>query len=509
MKVLLVVIDGAAPRVLGPALQTGRLPVMQRLAAAGRYHDACTTIFPSITPAATGSIVTGEYPIETGILGAAWFDRATGEVAYYGDDFWVIAREGFGAFLEEFLLRLNGDRLTAPTLFEMIEADGGSTASLNYLVFRGPVERKARVPRTLRFLPGVDRTVPVKTPSIVALGDFLTTRTMRGRPLVEQPGLLHRFGMDDASTAQLLCELAADKLLPDLTVAYFADNDFHSHRAGPQRAVGVLERVDRALEAMFDAAGGFDAVLKDLYVVITSDHGHCEILNEAERAAIRLDERLTVFRQAKLGRSWRDGDEIMICPNMRAAQVYFREPTERALRRAVADSLSDPRVEQAIYRGDVAGGSQHHFWIESAAAALEFWRGAEGPADAHARDAFDTEWSWRGDLAVIGVWVDGDRLVWGDFPNAFERVAGVLRHPSSATLWVTAKPGCEFELPGGAAHLGGGSHGALHALESLCPLIVAGPEPVLLPADVRAVDVAPLCLQLLGRSSPRRVGEGR
>ena len=85
----------------------------------------------------------------------------------------------------------------------------------------------------------------------------------------------------------------------------------------------------------------------------------------------------------------------------------------------------------------------------------------------------------------------------------------MLEHPHSATLWLTAKPGCEFEVPGGKAHLGGASHGALHALESYCPLIVAGPEPVELPHDLRSVDIAPLCLRLLGLPSRRRVGEGR
>ena len=42
-------------------------------------------------------------------------------VAYYGDDFWVIAKKGFGAFIRDCLVRLNGDRLKVPTLFELIE----------------------------------------------------------------------------------------------------------------------------------------------------------------------------------------------------------------------------------------------------------------------------------------------------------------------------------------------------------------------------------------------------
>lgn len=66
-------------------------------------HEACVTIFPSITPAATTSIVTGAYPSEHGIAGASWYDQEREEVAYYGDDFWVIARR-FGEFVRDFLI---------------------------------------------------------------------------------------------------------------------------------------------------------------------------------------------------------------------------------------------------------------------------------------------------------------------------------------------------------------------------------------------------------------------
>jgi len=66
-KVLLVVIDAATPHVVCPAIQTGRLPVMQKLAEAGVMHQSSVSIFPSITPAATSTIITGAYPAEHGI----------------------------------------------------------------------------------------------------------------------------------------------------------------------------------------------------------------------------------------------------------------------------------------------------------------------------------------------------------------------------------------------------------------------------------------------------------
>lgn len=508
MKVLLIVIDGAAPRVVGPAIQTGRLPVMQRLVEAGAYSDTCTTIFPSITPAATTSIITGEYPAGSGILGASWFDEATRDIAYYGDDFWVVAREGFRSFLDDFLLRLNGDRLAAPTLFEIVERAGLTAACLNYLIFKGLHEHEVEIPAAFRLLPGVRRKEVVRTPSIIAIGDFLTTRTMRGKPLDDVGGLLHRFGMDDASTSQMLLEIAEDKLFPDFTVAYFADNDFRSHEVGAHEALRVVERVDEGLGAAFEKYGGIDKVLRDMFVIITSDHGHVDVLKDRARSVICLDEALAEFRQAALGKPWQEGDEIMVCPNMRSTQVYFRNPTKTAMRRAIAAALTTAGVDHVIYRGVDIEGVRDHFFAASSRGALEFWRGAASGAQ-HAQDAFGNTWSWQGELSVMDAHVEDGVLVYDAYPNAFERIAGILDHENSATLWVTAKPGWEFEVPGSSAHVGGSSHGGLHALESYCPLIVAGPERIALPKHVRTIDVAPLCLNLLGLPTRHRVGEPR
>ena len=506
MKVLLVVIDAATPRVVGPAIATGRLPILQQLAARGVLRDA-STIFPSITPAATSSIITGHYPSRSGIVGASWYDEARQQVAYYGDDFWVIAREGFRAFLDDFLVGLNGDRLIAPTLLEQVERGGRTAACLNYLIFKGAHEHTVKVPALLALLPGVQRTEVIKGPSTLCIGDFVATRTLRGKPLEDVGGMLHRFGMDDASTGELLREVAEDDAFADFTVAYFADNDYRSHEVGPHAALPVIERVDRALGRMFDAAGGIDHLLRDMFVIVTSDHGHCEILAEEDRATIHLDRVLGDFTQAALGKPWTDGDEIMICPNMRATQIYLREATPARLGAVTSRALADPRVDHVCWvTGDRPEGGRNYAVMSAGRGRLDFWRGG---GRTHGIDGAGTTWSWLGELDVVDAVLDGDRIVWRDYPNAFERLTGALDAPNSGAIWVTAKPGCEFEVEGGKAHLGGASHGGLHALESVSLFLIAGPEPVTLPTEVRTVDIAPLCLQLLGLPSALRVGDPR
>ena len=502
---LLVVIDAATPRVVCPAVQTGRLPNLKRVADAGSMHQGVVTIFPSITPAATSSIITGAYPAEHGIAGAAWYDAVRKEVAYYGDDFWVIAKEGFGEFLRDFLIRLNGDRLTAPTLFEMVERTGRSAACINYLVFRGGTPHKVEVPWLLAMLPGVPITETVDGPQTLFLGDFVASDASVARRATDPGGPLHRFGMDDASGAARLCDLAARNALGDLTVAYFADNDFRGHEVGPHAALPVLDRVDRALGDVFDAAGGFERFIRDTFVVVTSDHGHCEVLADAGRAVIRLDQVLADFRQADLGRAWRSGDEIMICPNMRAAQIYVRQPDAAIVERITRAVLADPRVDLVLRHGRLTVADSDRYIVDSQRGQLVFWRSGGGGVS----DAFGTQWSWRGDPAALQLQFDEGLVESTEYPNAFERIAGAIDAADSGDLWLTAQPGCEFEVPGGSAHIGGASHGALHALDSLSIAIAGGAGVPPLPRAMRSVDIAPFCMRLLGVPMRYRVGDPR
>lgn len=508
MKILLVVIDAATPHVVCPAIRTGRLPVMQRLADAGTLHERSCSIFPSITPAATTSIITGCYPAEHGIAGASWYDQAREEVAYYGDDFWVIAREGFGEFIRDFLLRLNGDRLKVPTLFEMAERSGRLAACLNYLVYRGNFPHKVRIPGALATLPGVPLSETVEGPSVLYLGDFVSTPTPHGHKLREKRGLLHRFGMDDASTGAMLRDLCAEGSLPEFTVAYFADNDYRSHEVGPHAALGVVEQVDAMLGEAFEAAGGMERLLEETCVIITSDHGHCDVLADPSRAVIRLNQALAAFRQADLGRPWGPRDEIMICPNMRAAQIYVRQPSPAVIERVAREILTDPRVDQVFFRASLSQPGMRGYTALGGRGRLEFAPGAGG--DGKGRDAFGGAWTWRGDPEVLDVQVEGGEIEFGQYPNAFERIAGALELEHGGELWATAKPGCEFEVPGGKAHVGGASHGALHALDSYSPVIVAGGGARrTLPRDLRSIDLAPLCMDLLGLKMRYGVGDPR
>lgn len=511
-KTLLIVVDAIASRVVKPAMAEGKLPNLKALSEAGSFRPESIAIFPSITPAATSSIITGQYPRAHGVLGFHWYDLRHDTVVYYGDDFWVIWREGFGEFFDDFLNKLNHQRLRGETLFQTVERSGLKAANLNYLIFRGDVKHKANVPFWISLLPEVPTQETIFGPSILYFGDLVDSNPKSSDASIEDEdgGIFSRFSFDDPNTASLLLQLAEDRALPDFTLAYFPDNDFRSHELGPEAAVTTLQNVDKKLGDLALAFGGLEEMLNELCIVLTGDHSQTDVIDDEERAGILLDEILSDFSVAEPGLSWDEEDEIMICPDMRSAQIYFQELTSEQLDHAVELLLADPRVDQAIWRAEDLGKGQEGYYIATQERGrLRFWPGADGRQTV--RDQYNCPWSWTGNLnAVDGHHSANSRLTFPNYPNAFERIMGGLATLNSGHLWVTAQPGYEFRIPEMDIHVGGGSHGSLHALDSLSPLLLAGaPEGIELPPYPRAVDVNPLCLSVLDIESARPVGTSR
>ena len=72
-----------------------------------------------------------------------------------------------------------------------------------------------------------------------------------------------------------------------------------------------------------------------------------------------------------------------------------------------------------------------------------------------------------GDLDVLALHVADDRVRSDRYPDALGRVWSALRCRTAGEVLASAKPGFEFLDWGGSHHVGGGSHGALHANDSL------------------------------------------
>ena len=108
-------------------------------------------------------------------------------------------------------------------------------------------------------------------------------------------------------------------------------------------------------------------------------------------------------------------------------------------------------------------------------------------------------WSVEGALAAIDGAIEDGLLSTPSYPDALARVWSALTCANSGEVLLSATPGYEFIDWGRQAHVGGGSHGSLHASDSLGALILNGvslPDPE--PRQWTIRDVAPLILDHFG-----------
>ena len=96
----------------------------------------------------------------------------------------------------------------------------------------------------------------------------------------------------------------------------------------------------------------------------------------------------------------------------------------------------------------------------------------EGPVS----DLRGGSWSVGGELEVLDAKVSDGRLLSPSYPDALARVWAALTCETSGEVLLSAAPGYEFLDWGRQAHIGGGSHGSLHASDSLGALVLSGVE---------------------------------
>jgi hypothetical protein len=132
--------------------------------------------------------------------------------------------------------------------------------------------------------------------------------------------------------------------------------------------------------------------------------------------------------------------------------------------------------------------------VESARGRLRFRPGRQ-VADERGRS-----WDIEGDTEVLDATVDADGFRSDSYPDALSRVHSAVLAPQAGDFVVSLTPGYEAVDWGGVSHVGGGSHGSLHAGDSLGPLLFVGCGP----ADPAARpqwalrDVAPVVLEHFG-----------
>jgi predicted AlkP superfamily pyrophosphatase or phosphodiesterase len=478
-RVVFTIIDGMSTEAFEQVTGSGRAPALQFLKDRSSYLRDSVAVFPTITPCATASLVTGEDPARHGIPGMCWYDRDRQRFVNYGQSPRVAVVNGLNEIIEDFLVNLNVSHLSpgVSTLHEQLEGDGFTTASINFMVFRGP-NRHILQPNLLERLL-FRRRLPAALmgPKEHYFADIVSGPTKACSKLISVRGLDKRIKATDSWAACIAHDLVK-RGATDMILFYLHENDHSSHQKGPASQVESLVEADRHLGHVLDSLGSWERTAEEIGFVLTSDHSQSPVSDDDDHV-FALEDILDDFSMVKAGRNRSPfgSSDIALTGNGRVGFVYLNQANRGALLRPVGEALARaPGIDQVMWR-DADG-----YVVDSDRGRLRF----RSARDNGLRDERGHRWLCDGDLdAVTGV-VDGGDLRTPEYPGALWRIKSALDLDRIGDLVVTTKLAYELKDLAGGDHKGGGDHGSLHAQDSLVPFLSTLDRPPLHPSTVDA-----------------------
>ncbi len=483
-KLLLCVIDAMAPAMLERTVAAGDAPTLAALMERGTYVPSCVAAFPSVTPVCAASIVTGEWQDRHEIPGMCWYSRAEQRYVEYGSSFRASQRVGLTRQLTDTVYNMNGAHLSrsTDTVFERLDDADVRTAGTTYLMYRG---RHLHRPRRDSALTRIASTVlrhSVMGPRELFYADIFASRDTGCRSNLGMPGVR------DQHSGCVGAYLVEHELC-DFMLLSLPDNDWHSHRAGPDGQSSSLALADVQLARVMNAAGGLERFLSEYAVIVMADHSQAPVA-----AGVPLVEE---FAQLDVlapggrsgGRARRQSARVAVCPSQRAAMVYVldEDRLERTRSDVVRCALGIDGVELVMWLElDAADGDAEAVIARPGCGEMRFSPGGDF------LDLRGRSWDAEGALAVLGGELRDGRLHTPEYPDALSRVWSALTCATSGEVLLSAAPGREFADLGGQVHVGGGSHGSLRGEDSLGALILCGVELASEPAQWAIRDVPAL-----------------
>jgi Type I phosphodiesterase / nucleotide pyrophosphatase len=458
-KLVLCVVDSLRTDILVEAARGGAAPTFAALIERGILIGDCVAAFPSVTPVCNSEIVTGSAPDRHWISGSNWYHRAEGRYIEYGSSF--EATRAFGLFrtLYDIVYNMNMSHLSyeVETIFERLGDHAIRSACTPFLIYRGRTRHELGLEGLLRRVAlAASFRHATWGPDELFYGELYSSRRVDCKPTLARPGTR------DAYSACVGRELVEADLY-DFLLFSLPDNDYHSHRFGPEAQIESIARADAAFAELADAAGGLDRFLESNAVIMLADH-----------AQTRVEQPLPLAEQ--LGESWRvlepnaspDHADLAVSPIARAGAVYVLAEGRRAERVGAG-------VREQLARTD---GVDLFAWLEGGEAVVE--RNGERlrfRPGAAVIDRRGRPWDVDGDLGALRATVDDERFDSAAYPDALSRLWEALRAPHAGDILISASEGYELVDWGGVTHCPGGSHGALAAGDSLAPLVLCGLEP--------------------------------
>jgi Type I phosphodiesterase / nucleotide pyrophosphatase len=477
-KLILVVVDAMHPEMLLRAIEQGEAPTFGALLERGKVVTDCVSSFPSVTPVASSEMMTGTGPAEHWVMGMNWYHRLERRYIEYGSSFEATRTFGLFRAMYDLVYNMNLDHLSweAQTVFERLGDAGIKTAATPFLIYRGRQRHELGLEGLVRrAAAAANFRHAVWGPDEFFYGDLYASRPTGCGPSFTRPGTRDEYSACVAT--ELVREGAYDFLLFSLP-----DNDFHSHRHGPEATLDSIGKADSMFTRIVDEAGGLDTFLSEHAVVLTSDHAQTPV-EHALPLADALAEDWAVL-QPNTDRP--EEAEIAVSPTSRAGAIYIldtgrRHPgTHGRVRRRLRDLpgvdlitwLAGDRGTPVKRRGvGLEDLAIVEAVVERNGYELRFRPG--GPL----KDLRGGRWSVRGEPEALAADITRGRFESDQYPDGMARLWSALISPHAGDVLLSAAEGYECIDWGGISHVGGGSHGSLGRGDSLSPVVFVGCGP--------------------------------
>jgi hypothetical protein len=483
-KLVLTYVDSLRTDMLERAVEEERAPTFAALLERGVLIPDCVSSFPSVTPVACAEMVTGVAADRHWISGMNWFHRLEQRYVEYGSSLEATRAVGVFRALYDLVYNMNLAHLNpeVDTLFERLDDAGLRTACTPFLIYRGRHRHEVSLDGLLRRAVETTRLKfrhHTWGPGELFYGDLYASREVPCKS-TSIPG--NRDNYSACCAAELEREDAYDFLLFSL-----ADNDNYSHRHGPEASVESIAKADDCFAELLEAGGGLEEFLDDHAVILLADHAQTPVGRGLPLAEL-------------LGRDWTvlapsddrpELAQLAVSPTGRAAHVYLlpgdgKRAEHGEVRRRLAETEGVDLVCWLLEDGTAV--------VERRGEQLRFRPGGQ------VTDLRGAGWDLEGDRSVLEIADEDGRIRSDEYPDPLARVFAALTAPHAGDFIVSLTPGYEAVDWGGISHAGGGSHGSLHAGDSLGPLLFVGCGPA--SHDERTQwalrDVAPVVLQHFG-----------
>ncbi|HEY2366700.1 MAG TPA: alkaline phosphatase family protein, partial [Polyangiaceae bacterium] len=339
---LVIALDGIDRELLYGMLRKGELPALAGLLGGGGsfphayFEESLEATLPSTTMAAWSTAFTGVTPAHHGIAGNEFFVReerrlAAPAPASFDDHDPVLA-----IYTDQYLNRL----LRAPTVYERMRR-----FDPNVLVWVAMQQ----------VYGGADKLL-VTRPAVVVEAFEAFVEEVATKIASNRESRVTYAKLDEDAAAVVVSALDA-KVLPDVLTVYFAGTDLYAHVAkeGPDvaRRAYLREVVDPALGRIADKLRARHA-LEDRFVIVTSDHGHTEVLRDDTHAlspdatAATLTKAGFRVRPFKLDVAKDDDFSAVVAYGGALAYVYVADRSTCAHEKIPCDWMKPPRFEEDV-----------------------------------------------------------------------------------------------------------------------------------------------------------------